>query len=39
MRKKEIKIIIDLKKGKYESFMLTNDIGHEYIKINSLYTT
>ena len=39
MRKKEIKIIIDLKRGKYESFMLTNDIGHEYIKINSLYTT
>ena len=39
MRKKEIKITIDLKKGKYESFMLTNDIGHEYIKINSLYTT
>lgn len=39
MRKKEIEIIIDLKKGKYESFMLTNDIGHEYIKINSLYTT
>ena len=39
MRKKEIKIIIDLKKGKYESFMLTNDIGQEYIKINSLYTT
>ncbi len=39
MRKKEIKIKIDLKKGNYESFMLTNDIGHEYIKINSLYTT
>ena len=39
MRKKEIKITIDLKKGKHESFMLTNDLGHEYIKINSQYTT
>ena len=39
MKKKEIEIIVDLKIGKASSFVLTNDLGHEYVDINSLYRT
>ena len=39
MRNKEIEIIVDLKIGKASSFVLTNDLGHEYVDINSLYRT
>jgi len=39
MKKKSIEITINLNKGKAQAFMLTNDIGHDYIKLNSLYTT
>tara|TARA_B100000700_G_C14963650_1_gene817784 strand:- start:76 stop:1257 length:1182 start_codon:yes stop_codon:yes gene_type:complete len=39
MKKKSIEITINLNKGKSQAFMLTNDIGHDYIKLNSLYTT
>jgi glutamate N-acetyltransferase/amino-acid N-acetyltransferase len=39
MKKKEVKITIDLNIGGHSTFMLTNDIGHDYINLNSLYTT
>ena len=39
MKNKEIEIIVDLKIGKASSFVLTNDLGHEYVDINSLYRT
>lgn len=39
MKKKEVKITIDLNIGGHSAFMLTNDIGHDYINLNSLYTT
>ena len=39
MKKKSIEITINLNKGKAQAFMLTNDIGHDYVKLNSLYTT
>ena len=39
MKKKQIYLEINLNKGSKESTMFTNDIGHEYIKINSLYRT
>ncbi len=39
MKKKEIEIIVDIKAGKASSFVLTNDLGHEYVDINSLYRT
>ncbi len=39
MKKKEVKITIDLNIGRHSAFMLTNDIGHDYINLNSLYTT
>jgi|TARA_B100000131_G_scaffold76427_1_gene72974 glutamate N-acetyltransferase/amino-acid N-acetyltransferase len=39
IKRKEIEITVDIKKGKHNAFMLTNDLGHEYVNINSLYTT
>jgi len=39
MKNKEIKIIVDLKMGDYENTAFGCDLGHEYVKINSEYTT
>ena len=39
MRKKSIEITVNLNIGKSSAFMLTNDLGHDYVDINSLYTT
>lgn len=32
-------IIVDLKKGKFEGFAIGCDLGYDYVKINSAYTT
>ena len=37
--KKEIKIILDLKRGKFEATKYCCDLSPEYVKINSKYTT
>ena len=39
MKKKEVEININLNSGKHSSYMLTNDIGINYVKFNSYYTT
>ena len=39
MKKSEVEIKIILNIGKHSSFMLTNDIGNNYINFNSFYTT
>ena len=39
MRKNNIEITVNLNSGKSSAFMLTNDIGHDYVNINSLHTT
>ena len=39
MKKSEVEIKINLNIGKHSSFMLTNDIGNNYINFNSFYTT
>ena len=39
MKKKEVEININLNSGKHSSYMLTNDIGINYVRFNSYYTT
>ncbi len=39
LKKKEFKVTINLNAGKGEYNLWTSDIGHEYIKINSEYTS
>jgi glutamate N-acetyltransferase/amino-acid N-acetyltransferase len=39
MKSKNIELNINLNSGKYSSYMLTNDIGINYVKFNSSYTT
>ncbi|MEM1578097.1 MAG: bifunctional ornithine acetyltransferase/N-acetylglutamate synthase [Archaeoglobaceae archaeon] len=37
--KKDFRIVIDLHKGEYEDFAIGCDLGYEYVRINSEYTT
>jgi len=37
LKDRNIKFVIDLNKGNASTKILTNDISHEYIKINALY--
>ncbi|MBW9221425.1 bifunctional ornithine acetyltransferase/N-acetylglutamate synthase [Methanothermococcus sp. SCGC AD-155-M21] len=39
MKGDKIKITIDLKKGNYENIAYGCDLGHDYVKLNSEYTT
>jgi glutamate N-acetyltransferase/amino-acid N-acetyltransferase len=39
MKKNNIKIIIDLGVGKYSHSLYFSDLSHEYVNINSAYTT
>ena len=39
MKKREIVIDLYLNSGKYRYTVLTSDLTHEYIHINSVYTT
>jgi glutamate N-acetyltransferase/amino-acid N-acetyltransferase len=38
LKKKEVKITIDLKRGKFESKVYTSDLTPEYVKINAEYS-
>ena len=39
MRGKKVKIIVDLKMGEYENTSYGCDLGHDYVTLNSKYTT
>ncbi len=39
MKNDKIKIVVDLKVGNYENTSYGCDLGHEYVKLNSEYTT
>ena len=39
MKNKNIELNINLNSGNHSSYMLTNDIGINYVKFNSSYTT
>ena len=39
MRKNSIEVIVDLNNGKHKQTMYSCDLSHDYVRINSEYTT